>query len=252
LIREKKPGGNYMAWFWAPANEWQKVELGPGDFSLADGPNDPPDADGRLDLSEAESIGILDLAQFFGTLKAEARLPVKIAESFGPHKLLLKSFDIASEASGGSTPALDRGFLDWVTPGAMDLKLSDADSPLKERSVEASYQHHDGELDLLVHREAAISGKPTRLAFDIASEREVTLVVSLEMRKPGGGVGPRYTLPIFPPGGREVFHVDLSLADFKGPDRFDPAQWRTTTIVDVTEGDGPNTLWIGNLRTSGN
>src|SRR5271157_2575920 len=47
LLSEKKPGGgNYAAWFWAPANLRQQIELTPADFSVTDGPGDPVDADG--------------------------------------------------------------------------------------------------------------------------------------------------------------------------------------------------------------
>ncbi len=78
-------------------------------------------------------------------------------------------------------------------------------------------------------------------------------MVALEMSKPGGGQGPRYTMPIYPPGGREVFHVDLKLDSFDGPEgHFDPARWRTIAILDITASgggaEGPNTLWIGNLQ----
>lgn len=77
-------------------------------------------------------------------------------------------------------------------------------------------------------------------------------MVSIEMKKPGGGQGPRFTLPIFPPGGKELFHVDLKLADFEGQGQFDPAQWRSLAIVDVSTASGgqpgANRLWIGNVR----
>jgi hypothetical protein len=229
LLTEKKPGGgNYMAWFWAPANEWQSVDLTPADFTVTDGPGDPVDADGKLDLDAVETIGILDLAQFFGTLKATASVPVHIDDTQGQHTFLVDHFDLAPEAARGS--ALERGFLDWVSPGGMNLKLDDAGSPLAGRA-------------------AARDRAPARISFDIASEHEVTLVLSLEMKKAGGGEGPRFTLPIYPPGGREVFHVDVKLEDFKGPGTFDPKQWRTTAIVDVTNADEANTIWIANMKT---
>ena len=255
LLMEKKPGGgNYMAWFWAPANQWQAVELMSGDFTATDGPEDPVDADGRLDLDAVETIGILDLAQFFGTLKVTASVPVRIADATGPHTFLLDHFDLL--ATEGAPPprlsAFERGFLDWVSPGGMELKLNQQGNPLGKPALEASYQHHDGELDVLVRRQAGASpaNPPKRLVFDIACEREATLMLSLEMKKSGGGQGPRYTLPIYPPGGREVFHVDVKFADFQGPGKFDPDQWRTTAILDVTNADGANTVWISEVRTA--
>ena len=90
-----------------------------------------------------------------------------------------------------------------------------------------------------------------RLVFDVASEREATLLVVVEMPQPGGGTGPRFTMPVYPPGGREVFHVDLKLEDFQGAGQFDPARWRTLAILDMSGADGgPNTLWIGNLAAA--
>lgn len=253
LLNEKKPGGgNYTAWFWAPAGEWQTVDLTPADFSVTDGEGDPVDADGKLDLDAVESIGILDLTQFFGTVKAETPLPVRMAEASGSHKVLVKDFEVLASSSSRGT-AFDRGFLDWVSPGGMDLKLSQTGNPLGVRALEASYDHREGEFDLLLRREGtarpAGAPKPSRIVFDVASERETTLVVSLETRKPGGGSGPRYTMQIFPPGGREVFHVDLKLADFQGPGKFDPDQWRTTAILDITDAEIANRLWIGEVHT---
>ena len=257
LLMEKKPGGgNYMAWFWAPANQWQTVELTPADFSVTDGPQDPVDADGKLDLDAVESIGILDLAQFFGTLKASASVPVRIDDAAGPHTFFMDHFDLLAgprETAAVRNDAMARGFLDWVSPGGMDLKLNVAANPLGERALQASYSHREGQFDLLVRREAGHAlgreSKPERLVFDIASEKEVTLMISLEMKKTGGGEGQRYMLPIYPPGGREVFHVDVKLADFRGPGTFDPGQWTSTAILDVTDADGQNTIWLGNVRT---
>jgi hypothetical protein len=254
LLSEKKPGGgNYAAWFWAPTGEWQTVELRPADFRVTDGEGDPVDADGKLDLDVVESIGILDLSQFFGTLKAEAPIPVRIDEASGKHKVLMKDFEMLSGPAGQGS-ALARGFLDWVSPGGMELKLSPTGNPLGVRALEAAYDHRDGQLDLLLRREGGMRPasllKPTRIVFDIASERETTLVLALETKKPGGGAGPRYTMQIYPPGGREVFHVDLKLADFDGPGKFDPDQWRTTAILDVTNADGANRLWISDVHTA--
>lgn len=257
VLSEKKPGGgNYMAWFWAPANQWQPVDLTAADFTATDGPEDPVDSDGKLDLEAVETVGIVDLAQFFGTLKGNVPVPVRVDDAGGTHTLLLDHFDLLAAPQGSATArrnAFDRGFLDWVSPGGMELKLDPAPNPLGERALEASYRHHEGQFDVLLRREAGrMSGtgaKPARLAFDIASDKEVTLMLSLEMKKPGGGEGPRYMLPIYPPGGREVFHVEIKLADLQGPGKFDPDQWRTTAILDVTDADGPNTIWIGNMRT---
>jgi hypothetical protein len=264
LLTEKKPGGgNYAAWFWAPANVRQQIELTPTDFTVTDGLGDPVDADGKLDLDQVEGIGIVDLAQFQLARPRTADTP---ATPVSARRHTFTIADFAITGGPGSAPAaerrgdaaldsFDRGFLDWVAVGGMRLQLSSARDPLGAPAMQASYRQKDGQLELLVRRVGNPALASARhLSFDIASEREVTLVVALEMKKPGGsgGEGPRFSLPIYPPGGREVFHVDLNLADFKGPTgTFDPSQWRTIAIMDATEPGGTepeNTIWIGKME----
>jgi hypothetical protein len=215
LLSETQPGGgNYTAWFWSPANAWQQIDLTPADFVLSDGPHDPKDADGKLDLDQLQAIGILDLASFFPAPPAQAAARTMWIDDF--------------EAIGGPAPAddaamridnFDRGFLPWITTGDMDLKLASADNnqgdnqagnPLHEPALEASYQQRDNPLPVLVRRIANHDlAKAVRLDFDVASDEETTLVVALEIKQPGASQGPRFTLPIFPPGQREVFHVSV-------------------------------------------
>jgi hypothetical protein len=261
LLSEKKPGGgNYSAWFWSPANTWQWIEFTPADFTLSDGPNDPKDADGKLDLADVEGIGLFDLGQFFAQMPENPDFHVVVHVEKGQHTITMESFEVLSSPpalpplpSGGlRLSTLDRNFLDWVTLGGMNLKLNPGPNPLNGAALEASYQQMEGQLQLLVKRvNSAGMDKAKRLVFDIASEHDVTLMVSLEMTRPGGGQGPRFTLPIYPPGGKEVFHVNLALADFQGDGKFDPAQWRSLAIVDITVAGGgvpeANTIWIGNV-----
>lgn len=260
LLSEKKPGGgNYAAWFWTPAHERQQVELTPADFTVTDGKGDPVDADGKLDLDQVEGVGIFDLAQFFLGMAADPGFAAAVTQTAGPHTFRVEDFAISTEASPPAAAAarivldhFDRSFLDWVALGGIRLELSAEGNPLGERAMEASYRPVEGRVGLLVRRvgDPALA-KAKRLSFDVASEREATLVVSLEMKKqgPGGGEGPRFSLPVYPPGGKEVFHVDLNLADFKSPvGTFDPAQWRTIAILDATSADGANTIWIGNIE----
>jgi hypothetical protein len=264
LLTEKKPGGgNYAAWFWTPANTWQAIELTPADFTVTDGPDDPVDADGKLDLDQVDGIAVFDLAQYFSQLTRNSGLPMHVAAASGRHSLLLDSFEVSGSApvraaAAPGTVPIDppgRDFLQWVSPGGMDLKLGGPDGPLGPRALQASYQQVEGRLEILARRVANPQlAQAKRLVFDVASEHESTLMIVLEMTKPGGGAGPRFTLPVYPPGGREVFHVDLKLADFQGEGHFDPARWRTLVILDATgAGVGPggmNTLWVGNVAVS--
>src|SRR5712692_7770942 len=87
LLIEKSPGGgHYSTWFWAPANTLQQIELSPWDFSLDIGPNDPVDADGKLDLDQLQSIVVLDLAHFLGQLADRPNFPVMVSKATGQHK----------------------------------------------------------------------------------------------------------------------------------------------------------------------
>ncbi|HUA59014.1 MAG TPA: hypothetical protein VML19_09695 [Verrucomicrobiae bacterium] len=263
LLTERKPGGgNYAAWFWAPANVWQPIELTPADFTPSDGPNDPVDADGKLDIDQVNGIAIFDLAQFFAQMKPNPDVPMQLAAASGHHSLLIENFELSASAPtppiapAGAVP-IDlpgRDFLQWVTPGVMNLKPSPQGSPLGPHALQASYRQTNGELEVLVRRVANPNlAHAKRLVFDVASENEATLMIAIEMTNPKGGQGPRYTMPIYPPGGKEVFHVDLKLDSFDGPPgHFDPARWRTIAILDVTASgggaEGRNTLWIGNLQ----
>jgi hypothetical protein len=260
LLSETQPGGgNYTAWFWSPANAWQHIELTPADFVLSDGPQDPKDPDGKLDLDQLQAIGVLDLAPFFPA-------PPSPSVQAGPRTMWIDDF----EALGGPAPAqdstmridnFDRGFLPWITIGAMDLKLSradnhgdnQADNPLHEPALEASYEQRDNPLPILLRRIANYDlAKAARLDFDVASDEETTLVIALEVKRPGAAQAPRFTLPIFPPGQREVFHVSVKLEDFQGQGKLDPAQLKTLIVTDPAgAGDGVathNRIWIGKVE----
>ncbi len=269
LLSEKKPGGgDYTAWFWARGGVWQQIELTPADFSANSGPNDPVDSDGKLDAAEVQGIGLFDLACVFSAMAAQPDAPVVVARTEGPHTLLLAGFQILSSAGAGQDAAargvidrFDRGFLEWITLGGIELELSAQGNPLQMPALQASYEQTDGRMALLVRRLANLDlSKAGRLAFDIASERDAVLVVSLELNQPHRSDGPRYNLTIFPPADRKTFHVNLRLADFEhdpsspggGPAHVDASRLKSLAIADVTAaggGDtGPNRIWIGNVR----
>src|SRR5260370_41925439 len=95
LLIEKNPGGgHYSTWFWAPANTLQRIELAPSDFSADIGPNDPVDADGKLDFAQLQSIVLLDMAHFLGQLADRPNFPVFVSKATGNPQLVLAAFDI--------------------------------------------------------------------------------------------------------------------------------------------------------------
>jgi hypothetical protein len=251
-LTEKVPGGRYLAWFWAPANTWQNIELTPADFVLADRPKDPPDPDGKLDIDSLAGLAIFDLAQVFGTLETPD-FPIVIARPSGTHNIQVEDFQLLRRASprsaAGVVDMFDRDFLQWVTLGGMDLKLSTGQNPLGTRALEAHYEQAEGQFELLTRRLSNLDlSKATRLSFDIASQREATLILSLEQKG-----GRRHNLTIYPPGAREVFHVNVKLSDFEGTGKLDPSQLKTLTITDITAAAGgataSNTIWIGKVET---
>jgi hypothetical protein len=253
LLAEKRPGGgNYTAWFWAPANVWQNVELAPADFSAADGPNDPVDADGKLDLDAVQGVAIFDLASFLGSVPLKGDFPAAIDRPSGPQTIRIADFQVLSSAGQAAVPIdrFERDWISWITLGGMKLNLRTKDNPLGERALEASYRQSATEIPVLLRRLAGMDlSQATRLSFDVASEREATLVVSLETK--GGG---RHSMQIFPPGGRELFHVSLKLADFEGEGTLEPAQLKSLLLTDITAAAGgaeaANTIWIGKVETA--
>ncbi len=265
LLIEKKPGGgNYTAMFWAPANAWQQIELTPADFAIGEGPSDPVDADGKLDLDQVTAIGLVDLAGFFNHLDMGANSPLVVARTTGTHSLQLSGFEVmrsgAERKSTTRIDGFDRGFLQWFTLGGMDLKLATEGSPLGAPALQASYEPAEGSIEVVSRSTAGIDlSQAKRIAFDVASEREITLAISLELTKPGSSQGPRYMLTVFPPAGRKPFHVDVRLADFDhdenspdGPVRLDPARIKSIAFVDISAmmgGQiGSNKFWISKLE----
>jgi hypothetical protein len=259
LLSERKPGGNYSTMIWAPANEWLQVELSPADFSLNTGASDPPDPDARLDLDQVEGIGIFDFAEFIASAPPNPNMVME--RSSGAHTLAIENFELRTSSVAAPEALVldrfDRGFLQWMTMGGMKLKLA-ATSPLGGPALQASYEPADGQIAVLMrlfpNRDLSAA---SRIAFDIASERETTLVVALEQRKSGADQPSRFNLTIFPPGGRKVFQVNLNLADFdvdvnSARGKLDPALLKSISFADVSAmagGDAsPNTIWIGNLR----
>jgi len=134
----------------------------------------------------------------------------------------------------------------------MKINLSAADNPLGMPALQPSYEQTEGRYPVLIRRLAQVDlSKAKRLAFDVASVHDATLVVSLEMKGVAGKPG-RYNTTIYPPAFEEVLHVNLSLADFEGPGKLDPAQLKTLSIADVTAAQGgatqSNTIWIGKVE----
>jgi hypothetical protein len=251
LLSEKKPGGgNYIAWVWAQA-AWQAVDLTTSDFILSDGPNDPKDSDGQLDLDQLQGVGVFDLSGFFPALAAPP------ADRASPRTLWIDDFEALAgppaPSRGMTVDTFAGGDLSWITTANADLKLAPLSNPLGEAAMQASYDETDEPFPSFVRRLGNFDlSKATRLEFDIASEQEATIGIGLELKRPGAAQGPRFNLPIYPPAKREVFHVSIKLEDFQGQGKLDPAQLKTLILTDTSAAGGGamgrNTIWIGKVE----
>jgi hypothetical protein len=256
-LTERSPGGHYSAVFWSTGNTWQQVELSPGDFHLNDGPNDPADPDGKLDMDKLRSIAVLDLNSMIG-VRADPAAPYANESHAGPHTFFLDDFELWSgTAAAPKDPAVLDDFstpqLQWFTRGGAELKP-------ENHGMRVVYQQL-AEQGVLLNRflgKVDLRGKE-RLAFDIASDKAAELSMSFEMHAPGKAQGSRYNTNVEVEGGGKVNHREVILPAFgDGQADLPPIELnnlKTFTIVDITGqtlGEtGKNSLWIGNIHGVG-
>ncbi len=90
-----------------------------------------------------QGIGLFDLACVFSSISARPDLPIAVSKAEGTHTLLLAGFQVLSnvgaEQSGGpqSIDAFNRGLLEWITLGGMQLQLSAKGNPLATPALKA-------------------------------------------------------------------------------------------------------------------
>ncbi len=276
ILSEKKPGGgNYAAVVWSPKDTWQQIELAPDDFALNEGPNDPVDTNGKLDLDQIEGVGIIDLGQLFAALNENPSFPIAVERRSGRHTLYIDDFQALPEAPhrppSSATQAVvpravvvddfHRPYLNWLTLGGAELSLNTSGNPLARRALQVSYEQAEGRYVLITHPLAPADLRNTdRLVLEIASARDAQIVLSLEKRKPGSGQGPRYNATIEVPGNQKPVHEAISFADFKldenGPadpeGKLDVSKLKTLSLVDVTGAftheKQKNTIWIADIH----
>ena len=185
----------------------------------------------------------------------------RIAEASGAHTLLIDDFEVlSSPSSQNAIPAkttlidgFDRGFLQWMTLGGMKLSL-------KAKTMEVVYQRAESKIALLTRRLSQLNlAKSKGVSFNLASENDAVIAVSIELKVQGGGGGPRYTTTIPLKAGAEAMRVALNFSDFDhdenspaGPATLDPSVIKSISIMDInamTGGDlGPNKLLISALN----
>jgi len=268
VILSEKAGGYYSTWFWCNKDQWQQVELRPSDFALDEGPTDPKDPDGRLDLDQVQGIGISDLGQAFQTLAANSAYPLVVDPVSGRHSLYVDDFDLAMSGARASEGAIsksigdfDRGLLTWVTLGGAELKISLASNPLREPALEATYEQKHGHYVAFGHTLANLNLHGVKkLVFRIATKDEAKFMVYLEKKQPGATFGPRYSYLMAIPGGNRAVEEEIALSEFR-PDPSGPADpngkltvgdLKSLSLVDITgansQASRENTLWLSAIK----
>jgi hypothetical protein len=235
-----------MAVCWSTGNTWQRVELTPSDFHLSEGPNDPLDPDGKLDMDAIANIGILDVNSTTGV-------------GAGPHTFFLDDFELwTGTVSKRKDPSVIDDFstpqLQWVTRGGAELM---PENVFMQPGMRVNYEQKSGQ-GVLLNRfltQADLRGKEW-LAFDISSDKPADLAMSFEVHAPGKAQGKRYNANVEVEGGGKVHHREVLLSAFgenqpdQPPIKLDDL--KAFTIVDIsgqTLGHtGKNSLWIGNIH----
>ncbi len=270
VMSEKTPGGgNYIALVWSLKDTWQHIELTPADFNLNEGPNDPKDSNGKLDLDRIQGIGLFDVSQMFSAMPQNPNLPIAIDPHSGKHVFYVDDFEVVDTAPARAPASAGDGVIDnfhhshlgWLTLGGAELSLDTSGKPVAGRVLKVSYQQMEGRYVVLTHALGPMDLRTrNKLAFDIASEKDAQLVISLEERISGKGQGPRYQVDVQVPGGGKADHREVALSAFqpdenglKDPNgKLDLDQLKSISILDVTGAFTPesahNTLWIGNIQ----
>jgi len=267
ILSEKQPGGYYSTWFWCPADAWQHVELQPSDFALDEGPEDPKDPDGRLDLDQVRGIGLSDLGQAFQTLGRDVGYPLIIDRATGSHVLNLDDVDfLMGEASAPergrpkSIGNVDRSVLTWITTGGAELRRSLSQNPINEPALEVNYEQTAGRYVGIFHTLSNLDLRGiSKLSFKIAAKNDSKLMMYLEKKQPGSLLGPRYSLLVEIPGDSRAHERQIAIADLRadpaGPSdidgKLDTGALKSISFVDITASDGrpsrKNTLWLSSI-----
>lgn len=267
VLSEKKPnGGDYSAWFWSPGQQWQHIELVPGDFAVNEGPADAKDANNRLDVAEVQGVGFIDIGQFFGSISTDRSFPLFLKTTTGTHYIHIDDFEIVRDqpASGARNSRIGdpaRGFVSWITLGGATLSLTRPVNPLGEAGYEVSYDQTPAKYIAIAHGLSNLDLHGTaQLAFDVASLRPASFTVYLEERNPGNDVGPRYSTTLEVAGNSTSSRKTLAISDFVrdpsspiDPDgRLTPGRLKSISLIDVTgarlSGPERNTLWMSSIE----
>lgn len=255
---QEQNGGRYIATFFAPA-DWQEVALSPSDFSLSDEPNDPKDANARLDMDQVEGVGIADLAQIF--VAGDARMAEMLfGLKPGAHSFYIDDFALDTKPLAPTeADVLDdfsRPQLGWMRLKGVTLRTTD-DGVLKGAALQAEYNSEQGAI--IGFAKLLASGKlqnATGLSLRVAATQATTLLVQIE-EKSGG----KYNATFPVPAGIAPQDVTLNFADFKPGDdsrdnngQLDPETAKQLLFLDASamlgQATGEQMLWLNELKAT--
>ncbi len=263
LLLQEKDGGRYTATFAAPRNRWQEVALSVADFALADGPNDPKDPDGKLDLDLVGNVALIDVVQMFGVADNPDIVKLLGAE-LGPRTLRLDDFLVTAEKlPPGMTTAngevridtFARPQVSWVGIGGVSLTRFEGAAP-DQRGLQAIYRPTTGRIVAMMKMmpRGKLQGM-ARLSLKASSTQATTLIVQLEE----AGGGKFNTTVTVPEGGAWSTHT-IELAELNAGDdskvrdrKVKPELVTQLVVLDITGAMGgssetDNVLQLTDLR----
>ena len=260
---QEQGGGRFNAMFAVPKEKWQRVELRPTDFILAEDKNDPKDANGKLDLDKIEGGALVDFGQIFAQLAAGPNNPLAqlLNVQTGPRTLLvddvvLSSKPFAGEAATPGVTVIDdfsRPQAAWFSVGDIGLQTVKDANP-DNNALQADYWQEQGRIVALAKLlPRGILANKEGLSFKAASTQRGILVVQLEEHSGG-----KYNMTVEMPGKTQPIQSKLLFSDFKVADdskdnnnRLDLDQVKQLLILDLTgvigQANTPNTLWLNHI-----
>src|SRR5262249_26357493 len=155
--------------------------------------------------------------QFFSQMPEYQKSAIAVNALSGDHTLQWQDFRFVKDTSkapeGIVIDDFHRGFLTWFTPGGAELLLSKS-NPLKKSALEFRYQQESNKFTILMHSLGQVNlGGAKELTFDIASERDAHVILTLEGRKTDGRA-PRYNHDFTIAAG-QTGHMTVPFTEFK-------------------------------------
>ena len=251
VLSEKKPGGgNYTATFWSAGDAWQPVVLGLGDFLEGEGPNEPVDADGRLDPGQLEGVGIIDVSQIF----SRAGGAIFATPHEGHHTISIRNFTLSRDPVP-TIPAM--AVEDFSSPQPMWIAPGAASFAQKDGNLRITYRQQPEQAVVFLRPLARRDFRgATHLAFDISSKQAGQFVWALSEDRRHGPEAARYNCDFLILEADKLDHREIDLSAFSvdqnGPPdangKLDLDRIRTLTLIDLSQQDAPNTVTLSNIR----